>query len=100
MDAQGVGVGGQSEEQSRGTRADHDTVKLRSDNNDRRKHGALHGSHNTVLPYRVKVCFYCMTSLAVLSSGSAVGVRADALFLFYSLHGVCVVGFFRCKQAI
>ena len=74
-----------------------DTIKLRRDDGGGPKRGALYGSHNTVLPYRVKVCFYCVTSLAVLSSGSTVGVKTDALvvalFQNCSFHGVCVVGF-------
>ena len=75
----------------------HDTIKLRRDDDGGSKRGALYGSHNTVLPYRVKMCFYCVTSLAVLSSESAVGEKADALvvalFLRCSFHGLCVVGF-------
>ena len=75
----------------------HDTTKLRRDDGGVPKRGALYGSHNAVLPYRVKVCFYCVTSLAVLSSGSTVGGKTDALvvalFQNCSFHGVCVVGF-------
>ena len=51
-------------------------------------------SHSTVLPYRVKVCFYCVTSLAVLTRGSAVGVKADSLVvaLFLSARSMeCVL---------
>ena len=47
-------------------------------------------------PSYQSVFFFCVTSLAVLSSWSAVGVKADALvalFLYCSFHGVCVVGF-------
>ena len=51
----------------------HDTTKLRRDDDGGPKRGALYGSHRKVFPYRVKVCFYCVTSLAVLSRGSAVG---------------------------
>ena len=75
----------------------NDTIKLRRDDGGGPKRGALHGSHNTVFPYRVKVCFYCVTSLAVLSRGSTVRVKTDALvvalFQNCSFHGVCVVGF-------
>ena len=69
----------------------HETIKLRRDDDGGRKRGALRGSHCAVLPCRVKVCFYCVTSLAVLSSGSAVGVKTDALVVSLLLVplGVC-----------
>ena len=82
----------------------NDTTKLRRDDGGGPKRGALHGSHNAVLPYRVKVCFYCVNSLTVLSSGSTVGVKTDALvvalFQNCSFHGVLCCCFFRCKQTI
>ena len=48
----------------------------------------------------VNVWFYCVTSLAVLFGGTAVGVKTDALVVSLLLvkWGVCC-WFFRCKQA-
>ena len=57
----------------------HDTIKLRRDHDRKPKRAALYGSHCAVLPCRVGVCFCCVASLSVLSSGSAVGENADAL---------------------
>ena len=53
--------------------------------------GALCGSHTTVVPNCVNRWFYCVTSLAVLSSGSAVGVKTDALVVSLVLVPWCVL---------
>ena len=59
--------------------------------------GALRGSDNGVLPCRVRVCFYCVTFLAMLSSGSAVGVKTDAFVVSLLLVPWCVLLVFQLQ---
>ena len=72
-----------------------DTVELLNGDDGRPKRGELCGSHKTVVPNCVNVWFYCVTSLAVLFGGAAVGVKTDALVVALLLvpWSVCVVGF-------
>ena len=56
----------------------------------RPKRGALCGSHKTVVPNCVNVRFYCGTSLAVLFSGSTVGVKTDVLVVSLPLVAAAV----------
>ena len=70
-------------------------------NDDDAKKSAHCGSHKTGVPNCVNVWFYCVTSLAVLSSGSAVEVKTDALVVSLLLVPWCMCcWFFRCKKAI